>query len=67
MRTTSRVVAVLVAAAAAVGCADAPSAPNDARTESITVPLASDMAPDSTGACRGGYVVINGRCEPAGP
>ena len=67
MRTTSRVVAVLVAAAAFVGCTDAPSAPGEARTERLTVLPASDMEPDSTGSCRSGFAVIQGRCEPVGP
>ena len=67
MRTTSRVVAVLVAAATFVGCTDAPSAPSEARAERITVVPASDMEPDSTGQCRAGWVVVQGRCEPAGP
>ena len=66
MRWTIRVVAVL-AAAAVVGCTDAPSAPETpagARAERLTVPPASDIGDSTGGGCRSGYAIINGRCEP---
>jgi hypothetical protein len=57
-------VAVLAGCASDVGTA--PSAPSKARQDVRRTPTrpVRDGVPDSTGSCRAGYIVANGRCEP---
>ena len=67
MRTTLRKLSVAAAAVSLIACADAPSAPHarNTRAERLRVaPLGEIEVPDSTGHCRSGYAVVNGRCEP---
>ena len=65
MRGSRQVVAALIVVVGVTACANETAAPRepDATLRVVDGLRLDDLeAPDSSGSCRSGYVVVNGRC-----